>query len=167
MWVYCPNFRFREIVGDALMRWLQTQATNKYEIKIRKKERKEWHLRLQRGIFFQNNIHFETISLVSTISKLFRKLTTRVHCSNSSLRDSFYVFCKALSLWSSSSLKWNRALQARYSSSPKLFHTTKSELLRHWTSTHPNLQVWASSSSLKPQPTQTHTVKSISPSFRH
>ena len=77
------------------------------------------------------------------------------------------MFCEAwnLSLWSSSSLKWNQALQARYSSSPKLFHTAKSKLLRHWTSTHPNPQVRASSSSLKPQPTQTHTTKSTSPSF--
>ena len=65
---------------------------------------------------------------------------TRVHCSNSSLRDSFYVFCEAWnsSLWSSNSLKWNQALQVRYSSLPKLFHIAKSKLLCYWTSTHPN-----------------------------
>ena len=92
---------------------------------------------------------------------------TRVHCSNSSLRDSFYVFCEAWnsSLWSSNSLKWNQALQVRYSSLPKLFHIAKSKLLCYWTSTHPNPQVQASSLSLKPQPTQTHIMKSTSPSF--
>ena len=51
-------------------------------------------LGLKWGIFFsQNNTHFQTISLISIVSKLFRKLTSRVsetqvHCSNSSLRYS-------------------------------------------------------------------------------
>ena len=44
-------------------------------------------------IFFQNNTHFQIILLVNIISKLFRKLTSRVyqirvHCSNSSIKDS-------------------------------------------------------------------------------
>ena len=42
--------------------------------------------------FFQNNTNFQTILLVSIVSKLFRKLIsrvfeTRVHCSNSSITD--------------------------------------------------------------------------------
>ena len=43
-------------------------------------------------IFFQNNTTFQTILLVSIISKLFRKLTfrvfeTRAHCNKSSIID--------------------------------------------------------------------------------
>ena len=52
MWVYCPNFGFREIVGDALMRWLQTQATNKYEIKIRKKREERMTFETTKRDFF-------------------------------------------------------------------------------------------------------------------
>ena len=42
--------------------------------------------------FFQINTHFQTVSLVSIVPKLFRKLTSqvfqaRVHCSNSSIND--------------------------------------------------------------------------------
>ena len=44
-------------------------------------------------MFFQNNTYFETISLVSIVSRLFRKLTSRVcwtwfHYSKSSIKDS-------------------------------------------------------------------------------
>ena len=44
-------------------------------------------------MFFQNNTYFETISLDSIVSKLFRKLTSRVcwtwfHYSKSSIKDS-------------------------------------------------------------------------------
>ena len=52
MWVYCPNFGFREIVGDALMRWLQTQATNKYEIKIQKKREERMTFETTKRDFF-------------------------------------------------------------------------------------------------------------------
>ena len=33
---------------------------------------------IETRIFFQNNTNFQTISLVNTVSKLFRKLTSRV-----------------------------------------------------------------------------------------
>ena len=45
------------------------------------------------GFFFQNNTKFQTILLVSIVSKLFRKLTSQVletqfYCSNSSITES-------------------------------------------------------------------------------
>ena len=50
----------------------------------------------QIGEKLQTNTNLQSISLVSNVSKLFKKLTsrvsyTRVHCSNSSLRDSSFM----------------------------------------------------------------------------
>ena len=58
-----------------------------------------------RYFFFQNNTHFQTISLVNKVSKLFRKLAyqvfkTRIHCSNSTLSYS-----------SSMHWQWNSSLK--------------------------------------------------------
>ena len=70
------------------------------------------------GIFFQNNTHFQTILLVSIISKLFKKLTSwacksRVHCSNSSSTNSICIKIQGKSSLtdSSSSKPKNQNLQ--------------------------------------------------------
>ena len=54
------------------------------------------------GFFFQNNTKTQTVLLVSTFSKLFRKLTSRVQGSR--------FCCAKLSILNSSCMHGNRAL---------------------------------------------------------
>ena len=121
-------------------------------------------LNIQGFFFFLNNYKSQTILLVSNVSKLFRKLTTRVcetrfYCSKSNLKDSISIRCIAevdkkstwnLSLKDLSSLNpeiWKHKPTAKLKTQPTSKNPRKHKLAKMKTQTH----------NKKPKKTQTHT----------
>ena len=76
-------------------------------------QNKKEHRRSKNKAFFQNNTKTQTISLISTFSKLFSNLKTRFCCAKSNIMNSIPTLWQQLRWKSHSYRRANRVLKAR------------------------------------------------------